>query len=340
MKHMARSLRLAYPNALYHIYARGNRKGAIFFEDRDRHVFLEKLEEALEKYSMICYAYCLMNNHYHLLLRTPKANISQGIHYLNSAYANWVKAKRSIIGVIFQGRFKAILVDEANYALTLAAYIPLNPVRAELVKDPNDYPWSSYAFQIGLRSPGQMRFDPLFILNLFDQDPPAAAAKFERYVLDRIHMESPFKDLFKGCVLGDKDFIESIKERIRARGQDREIPATADPDEISDPKNTFNRLESVTAIVAKVMGVQGPPYDLKSYRNLARDIALYTLRRHSPITLKQLGKRFGMDYVAVHQAVARMTKRLEGEPWLKEKVNQVEGSLRGQVLTFNKKVKC
>ena len=324
MKPMARSLRLAYPNAVYHIYARGNRKGAIFFEDRDRHVFLEKLEEVLEKYSLICYAYCLMNNHYHLLLRTPEANISRGIHDLNSAYANWVKAKRSLIGVIFQGRFRSILVDEANYALTLAAYIPLNPVRAEIVKDPRDYPWSSYSFQIGLRSPGQMRFDPLFILNMLDPNPPAAAAKFDRYVLDRIHMESPFKNLFKGCVLGDRDFVESVKDRIRARGWHREIPATADPDETRAPGNASARFERVTSIVAKIMGVQGTPPGWENHRNLARDVALYALRQHSPLTLKEIGNRFAMDYVAVHQAVARLTKRLGEEPWLKEKVNEVE----------------
>jgi REP element-mobilizing transposase RayT len=322
---MARSLRITYPNAVYHIYARGNRKGAIFFEDRDRHVFLEKLEEALEKYSMICYAYCLMNNHYHLLLRTPEANISRGIHYLNSAYANWVKAKRSLVGVVFQGRFCSILVDEANYVLTLAAYIPLNPVRAEIVKDPRDYPWSSYAFQLGLRSPGQMRFDPLFILDMLDPDPREAAVKFERFVLEHIDMESPFKNLYKGCVLGDKEFIETVKERIKARGRDREIPATADPDETRPPRNASDRLERVASIVAKVMGVQGiPSPGRENHRNLTRDIALYALRRHSPLTLKEIGNYFAMDYVAVHQAVARLTKRLEDEPWLKEKVSEVE----------------
>lgn len=315
---------MAYPNAVYHVYARGNRKDRVFFEDRDRHVFLEKFEEALEKYSMICYAYCLMSNHYHLLLRTPKANISQGIHYLNSAYANWVKAKHALVGVIFQGRYKTILVDAANYALTLAAYIPLNPVRAKIVKNPDEYRWSSYAFQIGLRSPGQMRFDPTFILDLLDPDPREAAVKFERFVLEHIDMESPFKNLYKGCVLGDKEFVESIKKRIQARGPDREIPATADPDETGSPKNASDRLERVTSIVAKVMGVQGIPPGRENHRNLARDIALYALRRHSPLTLKEIGKRFVMDYVAVHQAVARLTKRLEDEPWLREKVNEVE----------------
>jgi len=321
---MARSLRITYPNAVYHIYARGNRKGAIFFEDRDRRVFLEKLEEALEKYSMICYGYCLMSDHYHLFIRTTKANISQGIHYLNSAYANWVKAKHSLVGVIFQGRFKCILVDEANYALALAAYIPLNPVRAKIVKNPDEYPWSSYAFQIGLRSPGQMRFDPLFILDMLDPDPREAAVKFERFVLEHIDMESPFKNLYKGCVLGDKEFVESIKKRIQARGPDREIPATACPNVTGMSGSVEAELEKVVAIVAEVMGLRDISPGRENHRNLARDIALHALRWHSPLTLKEIGKRFAMDYVAVHQAVARLTKRLEDELWLREKVGEVE----------------
>ncbi len=317
---MARSLRLVYPNAVYHVYARGNRKDRIFFEDRDRQVFLEKLEESLERYSMICYAYCLMNNHYHLLIRTPEANISRGIHLLNSAYANWVKAKHSIIGVVFQGRFKTILVDEANYALTLAAYIVLNPVRAALVKGPQDYPWSSYAFQIGLRSPGQMRFDPFFILRMLDPDPPTAAEMFERYVLARVNMESPFKDLFKGCVLGDKNFIETAKARIRDRGRDREIPATAMPDGSGTSTVNSERIERIMSIVTRTVSRRSRATGWDNHRKFSRDITLYILRQHSSLTLKQIGKSFGMDYVAVHQAVARFAKRLENEPMLKQKV--------------------
>lgn len=272
---------------------------------------------------MICYAYCLMNNHYHLLIRTPEANISRGIHFLNSAYANWVKAKHSIVGVVFQGRFKAILVDEANYALTLAAYIVLNPVRAALVKGPQDYPWSSYAFQIGLRSPGQMRFDPLFILRMLDPDPPTAAEIFERYVLARIKMESPFKNLFKGCVLGDKNFIETVKARIRDRGHDREIPATARPEESRTSTVNSDRIKRIMSIVTRTMSPQSRAAGWDTHRKFARDITLYILRQHSSMTLKQIGTCFGMDYVAVHQAVARFAKRLEGDSRLEQKILEV-----------------
>ncbi len=331
---MARSLRIAYPDAVYHVYARGNRRDTIFFEDRDRRVFLGKLEEALEKYSMICYAYCLMSNHYHLLLRTPKANISQGIHYLNSAYANWVKAKHSLVGVIFQGRYKAILVDAANYVQALAAYIPLNPVRAKLVEKPDEYPWSSYAFQIGLRSPGKMRFDPTFILDLFDPNPREAVVKFERFVLEHIGMESPFKNLYRGCVLGDKEFIESIKKRIHAHGPDREIPATTCLNVTGMSGSIESGLERAIAIVEEVMGIRTPSPGRELGGKEFRDIVLYVLWRCSPLTLKRIGERFSMDYAAVYKAIARLAKRLENEPWLKGMIDNVERAIEGSGLNF------
>lgn len=130
---MVRPLRLSFENAFYHITARGNRRDKIFYSDQDKKVFLKKLKETLIKYSIICYAYCLMDNHYHLFIKTPQPNLSQGIHYLNTSYANWFRSKYKIIGPILQGRFKSILVDADNYALILSAYVHLNPFQAEKI---------------------------------------------------------------------------------------------------------------------------------------------------------------------------------------------------------------
>jgi REP element-mobilizing transposase RayT len=117
---MARPLRLSFENAFYHITARSNRREKIFYSEQDKKIFLKKLEEMLIKYSIICQAYCLMDNHYHLFIKTTQSNLSYGIHYLNNSYANWFRSKYKIIGPIFQGRFKSILVDADNYALVLS----------------------------------------------------------------------------------------------------------------------------------------------------------------------------------------------------------------------------
>ncbi len=146
---MARPLRLSFENAVYHITARGNRRDNIYNAEKDKVIFLEKMSETFEKYSISCYAYCLMDNHYHIFLKTLHSNVSKAMHYLNTSYSNWFKAKYRIVGVIFQGRYKSILVDADNYALMLSIYIHLNPLRAKIVKEPGDYIWSTYLDYVG-----------------------------------------------------------------------------------------------------------------------------------------------------------------------------------------------
>jgi len=104
---MARALRLAFEGARYHITSRGNRRENIFYSDSDKMVFIEKANETFNKYHFICYAYCLMDNHYHLFIKTPDANISEGMHNLNTSYTNWFKAEHNIVGSILQGRYKS-----------------------------------------------------------------------------------------------------------------------------------------------------------------------------------------------------------------------------------------
>ncbi len=207
---MARPLRLSYKNAVYHITARGNRKENIFYSSRDRSVFLDKMNETFQKYSFICYAYCLMGNHYHLFVKTPRANIMGGMHYLNASYSNWFKAKHGIVGVIFQGRYKSILVDEDNYALELSAYIHLNPLRAGMVKSIEEYEWSSILDYIGARDPIVERLDTSFILNQLDDTLSKAVKEYRKFVLERTVMKNPFGNTYKCIALGSEDFIEGI----------------------------------------------------------------------------------------------------------------------------------
>lgn len=156
-------LRLSFKNAVYHITSRGNRRENIFYSDKDKKVFIEKMSETLEKYSFICYAYCLMDNHYYLFIKMPLANIKEGMHYLNTSYSNWFKAKHNIVGMVFQGRYKSILVDENNYGLHLSAYIHLNPIRAGRVSDIKEYKWSGLFNYIGKKR-SVKRLDTEFIL--------------------------------------------------------------------------------------------------------------------------------------------------------------------------------
>ena len=140
---MARPLRIAYPGAYYHVTSRGNEQKHVFKSRKDREKFLNYLASATQRYGAVIHVYCLMTNHYHLLIETPEGNLSQIMRHINGAYTTYFNVKRKRSGHLFQGRFKAILVQTVAYAAELSRYIHLNPVRAGMVEKPGDYLWSS-----------------------------------------------------------------------------------------------------------------------------------------------------------------------------------------------------
>ena len=302
---MTRPLRLSFENAVYHITARGNRKEKIFYSDRDKSVFLDKIDEAFEKYSFICYSYCLMENHYHLFVKTPHANITDGMHYINASYTNWFKAKYKIVGVIFQGRYKSILVDKDNYALELSAYIHLNPLRAGMVKNIEQYKWSSYLEYIGVRMPIIGRLDTSFILSQVDNDLKQAAKKYKRFVLEKTDMKSPLENSYKGIVLGSADFIEKIKEKIVSIGQKREITET------KVIKSDLLKAEEIINKISEVFEIERNEIFRKGKGNIYRHLALYLIKKYSTLSLNEIGELFDIDYAAVSQAARRFENKIK-----------------------------
>jgi putative transposase len=149
---VSRPLRILANDALYHVVARGNARLAIYHDDVDRCRFLAILATVVERYRVECHAYCLMSNHYHLVLRTQKANLSSAIQYLNGVYAQWWNTRHRRVGHVLQGRFKAQLIQREGYFLEACRYVVLNPVRAGLVTHVEDWRWSSYRATAGLAS--------------------------------------------------------------------------------------------------------------------------------------------------------------------------------------------
>jgi len=139
---MARPARICFPGALYHVMARGNARDPVVRDDVDRRCFLGTVAHVVDRYALVLYAYCLMDNHYHLLLETPKANLSQALRQLNGVYTQAFNRRHGKVGHVLQGRFKSILVDKDSYLLELARYVVLNPVRAKAVRKPEAYRWS------------------------------------------------------------------------------------------------------------------------------------------------------------------------------------------------------
>lgn len=220
---MARPIRIEFGGALYHVTARGDRRESIFEDDVDRARFLELLGDVVGIFNWQCHAYCLMSNHYHALIGTPDANLSKGMRQLNGVFTQWSNRRHRRMGHLFQGRFKGILVDADSYLAELTRYVVLNPVRAGMVRQPGDWPWSSYRAMTGeADAPEWLATDGL--LAQFGTRRSRAIAAYERFVQAGIGAESPWRHLNRQAFLGDDDFVARMHKRARKRPEDLNVP--------------------------------------------------------------------------------------------------------------------
>ncbi|PTN38240.1 transposase [Desulfonatronum sp. SC1] len=220
---MARPLRIEFPGALYHVTARGNARSEIFLGDDDRWLFLSILADLVERYNWICHGYCLMGNHYHLLIETPDGNLSQGMRQLNGIYTQKLNRNHARTGHVFQGRFKSIVVDKDSHLLELCRYVVLNPVRAGMARHPKEYPWSSYCATAGLKKKSDF-LSTDWILAQFGNDRKQAQLEYQRFVLAGISEESPWKKLVGQCLLGEEPFLEKLFPFLQKKTGFTEIP--------------------------------------------------------------------------------------------------------------------
>ncbi len=220
---MSRPLRIEFEGALYHITARGNRQELIFYSDDDREAFLHILEKVMVRYNWVCHAYCLMDNHYHLLIETPDSNLSAGMRQLNGVYTQKLNRSYGKVGHVFQGRFKSILVEKEPYLLELCRYIVLNPVRVGCCAKPAGWEWSSYrATASGKKVPNWLTVD--WILSQFSKNRIEARQKYREFVLDALDMsESPFEKVVGQLILGGKSFVESLNPQFIDKSEIKEF---------------------------------------------------------------------------------------------------------------------
>ncbi|KPK14843.1 MAG: addiction module toxin RelE [Betaproteobacteria bacterium SG8_41] len=206
---MVRPLRLEFPGAVYHVTARGNARAEIFKDDADRDAFLSVLERCIARFGWLLHAYCLMDNHYHLMIETRAANLSAGMRQLNGVYTQRFNRRHRRVGHVFQGRFKAIIVDRDSYLLDLSRYVVLNPVRARVVHGPKDYRWSSYRATAGLSAaPQYLTCD--WILSQFGTSRALAQEHYRAFVAEGMKAPSPWERLEAQVILGDEAFIATL----------------------------------------------------------------------------------------------------------------------------------
>ena len=210
---MVRPLRIEYPGAVYHVTARGDRREPIAHDDGDRELFLRILGQALERFDAQAWAYCLMGNHYHLVLHTREANLSRLMRQVNGVYTQAFNRSRSLTGHLFQGRFKAILVDSDSYLLEVCRYVDLNPVRAGMVERPDAYRWSSYRALAGLVAlPEWLDAQPLYSQLAPGKPPGQAAFKYAEFVTQGRGVKLWDEHLKQQIYLGGDVFIARMQQ--------------------------------------------------------------------------------------------------------------------------------
>ncbi|MEO1767343.1 REP-associated tyrosine transposase [Thiobacter aerophilum] len=297
---MTRPLRLEFPGAVYHITARGDGRENIFLDDADRQTFLDLLAKEVRQQRWRLYAYCLMGNHYHLLLETPEANLVAGMRRLNGVYTQAFNRRHERVGHVLQGRYKSILVDRDSYLLELCRYVVLNPVRAGMVKRPEDWLWSSYRATVGkVPAPEWLQAD--WVLGQFGDDPAAAREAYRRFVRAGIGAESPWTQLKSQIYLGSEDFLA----RMGKLAAEREVEGV--PRDHRQPARP-----SAEKLVEEVC---------KAYRCSAEDIRsrahqpafqawVYLLRRAANLPLRDVARQAGVSPGRISQ----IQRALEAEP--------------------------
>ena len=307
---MARPLRIEYSGAFYHVTSRGNERKAVYKSQRDREKFFSYLESATERYGAVVHVFCLMDNHYHLLIETPSGNLSQIMHHINGAYTTYFNTKRERSGHLFQGRYRAILIDVDEYAKELSRYIHLNPVRAGIAENPEEYRWSSCQYYTVKRKPPEwLKRD--FILSYFGNEPKTAMKRYRDFVRSVMDEEykNPLAEISHSVILGGEKFIAEIKTRfLRDKQPDRDLPTLRD---LSSRPGLGHIEKAVDSV-------------LQQDEKLARQVTLHMCHRHSGMKLREIGQQFGIGESGVTQASRRIGMKAKKDKRLREIVKMIE----------------
>ena len=302
---MARNLRIQYPGAIYHVMARGNGKQLLFHEDRDYQRMTDGLSQAVARTGWNVLAYVWMPNHIHLFVRTPQPNLSKGMQYLLSGYANWYAKRHERSGHLFQGRYKGELVEDSSYFWNVSRYIHLNPVRGKkpLVGRPQDWPWSSYrGFIRQADRVDWVVYDDVLNAWQTEQGGSDPLKAYRRFVESGVTNppDNPLKEAFEGWLLGGEKFLGQIKRLISASGNgsgscSAKLLCSLTP-------------QGVIAVVAKFFSVDAIAYRQKRANVEGRDLAAYLCHRRTTATLRELAEPFGLNH---RDSVSNIIRRVE-----------------------------
>jgi putative transposase len=279
---MARALRIEYPGALHHVTSRGNGRQKTFLNEADFMQFLLILKDVSERFNWVVYSYCLMSNHYHLLIETPEANLAKGMRQLNGVYTQKFNYFHKRVGHLFQGRYKSILVEKENYLGELIRYIILNPVRAGIVKRPEQWKWSSHKDIIVRKEKKDDLVKKKNVIDIF-----GGKTKYLNFINERIEDIDFWGELRGNIILGSQEFLDNIQIYIGKQKDNKEIVKKSR--QLSRPK-----LEKIICA------------DNRSERNKMIAEAYYEYG----YSQKEISEYLAMHYASISRII-KQTKRLK-----------------------------
>jgi putative transposase len=322
---MARPLRIQFPGAWYHMMNRGASRQRIFLNENDRKDFLNLLGETSDMFTIQIHAYCLLDNHYHLLIHTPQGNISRSMRHLNGVYTQRFNRKHGTDGSIFRGRFKAILIDADSYLLEVTRYIHLNPVRANIVGTPEQYPWSSHnAYLEKPQSLSWLLRDE--VLGRFGEKLNQSIKSYREFIQAGIpsDIEEFYTMKRRPIILGAERFKDWVRTKLISSGEeDYEIP---------EAKGLHSSISAnhVIDIIMKSYKVGKETLERvhRGKWNEPRDVAIYLCRKECGLTLKEIATKLGITaYTTISMAYRRVERRITKDDSFRKRLNTITKEL-------------
>jgi putative transposase len=324
---MTRPLRIQYPNAVYHVTCRGNERQDIFKDDEDRKRFLQILVQSINIYSVKLYSYVMMSNHFHLLLETPKANLSEFMRKFNITYTGYFNRHHDRVGHLYQGRYKSVLVDKNEYLSVLSRYIHLNPVKIKAMKKLSEperiknlmrYKWSSLPGFLSSRRK-EWYIDYSMVLGEYGGDTYRGRKEYKKRIYAEITSESGIKEgMISQSVLGGEAFIAWVKDNYIEVPKDRERPAVGEIHRHRSEEEVFKAVKKETG---KDIA------DIKAEKGDLRRIVMELLYRSGGLKGPQIGCIFGVDYATVSQERKRLYNKANKDRTVRALLEQLEGIL-------------
>ena len=319
---MARPLRIEYAGAMYHVTSRGNARQRIVTDIVDRDKWVELLQRSAEQHGWRVFAFALMTNHYHIFLQTPEPNLSKGMQHLNGSFAGYCNARHGTCGHLFQGRFKAVVVENEGHWLEMSRYVHLNPMRAGLAVKPEEWRWSSYpGYRLKRQELGWIDYGP--VLNEVGGANAAGRRRYRAFMEEGLgrKLDSPLAVAAYGLALGSDAFAERIRQMVKSRDEDVELPQLSQMQVRPD-------LEAVIRAGAEQFG-EDPSAWVEGRRcdGLGRAVAAYLARRLRAAPSREIAARLGYRNVSSISAACRRVQAEAGKRGFAEVLTQLRESL-------------